>query len=107
MKNIPIHVSVLIFAAAAVFSITSCKSQNQESGSCGEKKCQGYVQKSPENNRYLGLTTGQTYIPIGMNICWKRGEKDMRKIMLIPMLILSAAFIFAAGGSHEDNSNHN
>ena len=80
MKNIPIHVSVLIFAAAAVFSITACKSQNHESGSCGEKKCQGYVQKSPENNRYLSLTTGQTYIPIGMNICFPRFLTDEEEV---------------------------
>jgi len=37
-----------------------------------EKKAGGYVGVSKKDARYLALSTGETYIPVGMNICFPR-----------------------------------
>lgn len=72
MKKTIRYVAASIFAAAAVFSMCSCNSDTSKSGNKNGSKCEGYVVKSPVNKRYLALTTGETYIPIGMNICFPR-----------------------------------
>ncbi len=76
MKNVVRHIAASIFAAGAVFSVCSCNSETPKSEADNAKKCEGYVAKSPSNNRYFSLSNGQTYIPIGMNICFPRFLTD-------------------------------
>ncbi len=42
----------------------------------------GFVQVSPQNHKYLQLSDGSPYIPVGPNICWPRFETDEEKVML-------------------------
>jgi|GEM_PF-4040413 len=67
MKKRMLKLAVFAFAIA----LCGCAGQGND-----DKKCGGYVRKSPDNCRYFSTTTGETYIPVGMNICFPRFIKD-------------------------------
>ena len=43
-------------------------------------KCKGYVRVSKKNPLYFELTTGEPYIPCGMNICFPRFLTDEEEV---------------------------
>ena len=45
-------------------------------------KADKYVQVSSKNHKYLQLSDGTPYIPVGLNICWPRFETDEEKVMV-------------------------
>jgi hypothetical protein len=44
-------------------------------------KFNGFVQVSNRNHKYLQLSDGTPFIPVGPNICWPRFETDEEKVM--------------------------
>ena len=67
MKKRMLKLAVFAFAIA----LCGCAGRGND-----DKKRGGYVRKSPDNCRYFSTTTGETYIPVGMNICFPRFIKD-------------------------------
>lgn len=68
MKKRILNLTVFAFAIA----LCGCAGR----GNNDNNKAEGYVRKSPDNCRYFSTTTGETYIPVGMNICFPRFIKD-------------------------------
>lgn len=66
-------VKVLAGLLLLIFLITSCKTQNS-------KKEEGYIRVSSKNPYYFTYDNGDPYIPVGMNMCFERFEKDEKKV---------------------------
>lgn len=49
--------------------------------SCNKGEKEDYIKVSTVNPHYFEGEKGKTYIPIGLNICWERFEKDEAKVL--------------------------
>ena len=74
MKNI--HLS---FLCLVLLLLNFCSSDKKKKVPDGEQEIskeafnEAFVEVSKENSAYFQLSTGDTYIPIGLNICWAGG----------------------------------
>jgi hypothetical protein len=68
MKN-QLILSAALYLIVSVISIAS-------TSTTGFKSSERFVQVSPKNHKYLQLSDGTPYIPVGPNICWPRFETD-------------------------------
>lgn len=72
--------SVLFFILS--FALIGCNGVNNSGTVESENsKCKGFVRVSKENPRYFELTTGEPYIPCGMNICFPRFLTDEEEVL--------------------------
>ena len=81
MSTIKLLKSFVRFLVSIICLSVSCNCIAQENQiTSGNSKCKGYVRVSKKNPRYFELTTGEAYIPCGMNICFPRFLKDEAEV---------------------------
>ena len=61
---------ILVLIAITALLFSGCNTTITKD-SYNNSKCKGYVTVSKKNPRYFELTTGEPYIPCGMNICFQ------------------------------------
>ena len=74
------HKFILVLIAIATLLISGCNT-TITNDSCNNSKCKGYVTVSKKNPHYFELTTGEPYIPCGMNICFPRFLTDEKEVL--------------------------
>ena len=68
MRNISFTLSVILLSC-----MTACQPQKQSFD-------ESFVEVSRENPFYFCLSNGDTYIPVGLNICWARNMDEMERM---------------------------
>ena len=68
----------IIFIILCAFIMLSCSSDYDKKKNETDKKAfnEAFVEISAKNPAYFQLSTGETYIPIGLNICWSDTGMD-------------------------------
>jgi len=76
MKSIKLLKKIILLFVGGLILSVSCNCMADAENS----KCKGYVRVSKKNPLYFELTTGEPYIPCGMNICFPRFLTDEEEV---------------------------